>query len=205
MKIYFKSFIYAFLNLLPKKNLFRKTCRWNHAVILKPYIFSEAILGDYSYISSNSRISFCEIGKFCSIGPNFFCGFGIHPLDWISTHPCFYSTRKQNGISFSKVDKIKERKKIIIGNDVFIGANVTVLDGVTIWDGAVIWAWAVVSKNIPPYAIAVGCPIIIKSFRFPPGIIEKLLEIKWWNFKKNDFVEVEKHFFDVDAFIRKYN
>ena len=44
----------------------------------------------------------------------------------------FYSILKQNGITLSKVNKIEERKKIIIGNDVFIGANVTVLDGVTI-------------------------------------------------------------------------
>lgn len=60
-----------------------------------------------------------EIGKFCSIGPNFFCGWGVHPMDGISTSPMFYSTLKQNGMTLSLVDKVEERKNIRIGNDVF--------------------------------------------------------------------------------------
>ena len=65
-------------------------------------------------------------------------------------------------------------------NDVFIGANVTVLDGVTVGDGAVIGAGAVVSKDIPAYAIAVGCPIKIIKYRFSQDQIEALLKIKWY-------------------------
>ena len=102
------------------------------------YHISNSKIGDYTYIAMNSFISTTTIGKFCSIGPNFICGWGIHPLYGISTSPMFYSTRKQNGITLSRKDKIDEYKPIIIGNDVFIGANVTVLDGVNIGDGAVI-------------------------------------------------------------------
>jgi acetyltransferase-like isoleucine patch superfamily enzyme len=43
-----------------------------------------------------------------------------------------YSTRKQNGVTLSNIDKIEERQPINIGNDVFIGMNVTILDGVKI-------------------------------------------------------------------------
>jgi len=102
------------------------------------------------------------------------------------------------------VDKIEERKKIVIGNDVFIGANVTVLDGISIGDGAVIGAGAVVSKNIPPFAIAVGTPINIIKYRFDNITISSLQKIKWWDFSEEQLKDVEKYFFDVNEFIEKY-
>ena len=78
------------------------------------------------------------------------CGWGIHPTQGISTSPMFYSSKKQNGITLSLIDKVEETKTIKIGNDVFIGANVTILDGISIGNGAIIGAGAVVSKDIPP-------------------------------------------------------
>ena len=114
----------------------------------------------------------------------------------------FYSTRKQNGISLSSNDKAVERKRVIIGNDVFIGMSVTILDGVTVGDGAVIGAGAVVSKDIPPYAIAVGNPVQIIRYRFPEHIRTRLREIKWWDFPDEKLALVEKHFFDVEEFLR---
>lgn len=95
-------------------------------------------------------------------------------------------------------------KPISIGNDVFIGMNVTILDGVKIGDGAVIGAGAVVSKDIPPYAIAVGSPITIKRYRFDQQTIHDLLQIKWWNFNENDLRDVEEDFFDIPRFIKKH-
>ncbi len=56
------------------------------------------------------------------------------------------------------VDQGITRQGIVIEDDCWIGHNVTVLDGVTIGEGSVIGAGAVVSKNIPPYSIAVGVP-----------------------------------------------
>lgn len=165
------------------------------------YHISNSKVGDYTYIAMNSHISMTQIGKFCSIGPNLVCGWGIHPTNGISTAPMFYSTMKQNGMSLSAIDKIEERKNICIGNDVFIGANVTILDGVTIGDGAVIGAGAVVSKDIPPYAIAVGCPITIKRYRFPSVQIDALQKIRWWDFDEEKLKDVEKYFFDVEKFI----
>ena len=73
----------------------------------------------------------------------------------------FYSTAKQNGVSLCSESKVQEFLPTTIGNDVFIGANVTVLDGVKIGDGAVIGAGAVVTKDVPPYGIAVGVPVIV--------------------------------------------
>lgn len=164
--------------------------------VYPPFFLREIELGDYSYISKNSSICNCSIGKFCSIGPNFCCGLGIHPINGISTAPMFYSTAKQNGITLCKENKVTESRHSIIGNDVFIGANVTVMDGVKIGDGAVIGAGAVVTTDIPPYAIAAGVPAIIKKYRFDETTIEGLLKKKWWDKDLHDLFEVEKNFFN---------
>lgn len=164
----------------------------------------DTFIGDYTYISQGANINRTYIGKFCSIGPNFSCGWGIHPTNGISTSPMFYSTKKQNGMTLTQYDKIEESKDINIGNDVFIGMNVTILDGVTIGDGAVIGAGAVVSKNIPAYAIAVGNPIEIKKYRFSSEKIEKLLKLKWWEWDSERLKEVERNFFDIDKFLAEH-
>jgi acetyltransferase-like isoleucine patch superfamily enzyme len=50
---------------------------------------------------------------------------------------------------------------IVIEEDVWIGASVTLLAGAHIGRGAVVGACSLVNKEIPPYAIAVGCPVKI--------------------------------------------
>lgn len=52
---------------------------------------------------------------------------------------------------------------IIIEEDVWLGANVVVMPGITIGKGAIIGANSVVTKDIPPYSVAVGAPAIIKK------------------------------------------
>jgi virginiamycin A acetyltransferase len=176
-----------------------------HVRLYDPVRLYYVVIGDYSYVGIYSHLKNVEIGKFCSIGPKCFFGWGIHPIDGISTSPMFYSTKKQNGFTLSKTDKVVEQKKIIIGNDVFIGMNVTILDGVRIGNGAVIGAGAVVSKDVPDYAVAVGNPMQILKYRFPQEIRDALLQSKWWDFDVNDLKSVEENFFDVESFIRKIN
>ena len=174
-----------------------------YSKVYPPFFLHDIRLGDYSYISRNACIKNCEIGKFCSIGPNFCCGLGIHPTGGISTSPMFYSTKAQNGIALCDQDKIIESKITYIGNDVFIGANVTVLDGVHIGDGAVIGAGAVVVDDIPAYAIAVGVPAKVHKYRFDKCTIDRLLAIKWWDSDEARLQDVEKFFFDIDGFLNQ--
>ena len=55
--------------------------------------------------------------------------------------------------------------KIVVGQDVWFGAGVRVMKNVTIGDGCVIGAGTVVTKDIPPYSIAVGVPARIVGSR----------------------------------------
>lgn len=161
---------------------------------------SDSIIGDYSYIAENSIINKTIIGKFCSIGPNLVSGWGKHPTDGISTHPMFYSVKKQNGFTLCDKNKTSELLTINIGNDVFIGMNVTILDGVKIGDGAIIGAGAVVSKDIPNYAIAVGNPIRVVKNRFNDEVIKKFLGNKWWDFDEDNLPLIEKYFFSISEY-----
>lgn len=56
-------------------------------------------------------------------------------------------------------------RPVKIGSDVWIGRNVIILPGVTIGDGCIIGAGAVVSKDIPPYSVAVGVPARVVKHR----------------------------------------
>jgi len=171
------------------------------AKIYPPVSATDLTLGEGSYLSANANVNNTSIGKFCSIGPNFLCGWGTHPIDGISTSPLFYSTKKTLGYTYSDTDKVVEAAPVVIGNDVFIGANVTVLNGVTIGDGAVIGAGAVVSKDIPPYAVAVGCPIKIVKYRFDENTIARLLRVKWWDRGEAGLRMLGQHFFNIEQIL----
>ena len=64
---------------------------------------------------------------------------------------------------------------IHIEDEVWIGANVSIVAGVTIGKHSVIAAGSVVTKNVPPFAIAVGNPArIIKQYNFESKQWEKI-------------------------------
>lgn len=137
----------------------------------------ETSLGSFSSIGRNSKISHCNIGKFCAISWDCTIGAVPHPIDNISINAFPYKRK----MGFIEEDIRLEIRKVSIGNDVWIGANSVILSGVEIGHGAVIGAGAVVTKDVPPYAIVVGVPAKVIKYRFSEDIIEELLEIKWWD------------------------
>lgn len=128
----------------------------------------------------------------------------------LSTSPIF--TEAINGTRTQWVDSDVNAvldQKAVLGNDVWVGSNVLINGGVKIGDGAVIAAGAVVVKDVPPYAIVGGVPAKIIRYRFSPEIIEKLLELKWWNLD-DEILKEKIGFFqkdnicidDVEAFMK---
>lgn len=56
-------------------------------------------------------------------------------------------------------------KPIVIKDGAHIGIGAIIMPGVTIGEGAIIGAGSVVTKDIPPYCVAVGAPArVIKTF-----------------------------------------
>ncbi len=70
-----------------------------------------------------------------------------------------------------KTDLAPTSSSIELGKGVFVGARVLILEGVKIGDHAMIGAGAVVTRSIPPLAIAVGSPARVIAYRKKPNRI----------------------------------
>ncbi len=79
------------------------------------------------------------------------------------------------------------------------------MQGVTIGDGAVIGAGAVVTKDIPPYAVAVGIPARVTRYRFKKEQINALLQFKWWERDEAWLAEHAGLFGNIEEFLRNIN
>jgi acetyltransferase-like isoleucine patch superfamily enzyme len=166
------------------------------------------VIGRHSYGKPNvilfagdsARVS---IGSFCSLASAIeVMPGGNHPTDMVTTYPIRrrLAGTEQPGEPWSKGD-------VAIGNDVWIGRGVKILGGITIGDGAVVAAYSVVTKDIPPYAIAAGVPARVVRERFSEEIVERLLRIRWWDWDDAAILERVDDLTsnDLDAFTRKYD
>lgn len=174
------SYVEKFLSKKQKMMLLEKEIYLDYICM---YENDKVSIGEFTYGIPTVRTyendeTKLRIGKFCSIAEcvTILCG-GLHRVDWISTYPFNMYLQDYNYIEGHPITK----GDIAIGNDVWIGRGVTILSGVTIGDGAVIAANATVSKDVAPYTVVGGVPAKLIKKRFSDDIIDKLLDIKWWD------------------------
>ena len=146
----------------------------------KTKIFRSKI-DSYTYVAPNTTIICTDIGKFCSIAEHCSIGLAKHSLRNISTSPIFTSHNNALNIKWTTKQSFEEYSRTVIGNDVWIGARVIIMGGVKIGNGAVIGAGSIVTKDVPDYAIVVGVPARTIKYRFNQPLINKLIEIGWWD------------------------
>jgi phosphonate metabolism protein (transferase hexapeptide repeat family) len=169
---------------------------------------AESVFGDYSYVVNDSDIIYAEIGRFCSIAAHTRINPGNHPLERVAlNHFTYRSSAYGLGEDDSSFFDWRRGHRVTLGNDVWIGHGAVVLPGVSIGDGAAIGAGAVVSKDIPPFAVAVGVPARVVRHRFPAEIVAALQRIAWWDWPHDRLRNALADFraLDAAAFCRKYD
>lgn len=112
----------------------------------KLYIGTNTYVGEFSVIGTNDNVT---------IGENVMIAQSVSIRDTDHNFADTESPMTTQGI-------VTER--VIIEDDVWIGYGAVITKGITIGKGSIIGANAVVTKDIPPYSIAVGVPArVLKS------------------------------------------
>ena len=154
--------------------------------------FTNSIINDYSYISDESRVRDCVIGKFVSIGRNVKIGLANHPIEHFSLSPFLYKSSflgLKTLCDYNKFSDI-EYKKTVIRNDVWIGDNVIIPGGVTVGDGVIIGAGAIVTKDLEDYGIYVGIPAKKIGTRAMKNRLIELGLVEWWERSEDEIREI---------------
>jgi len=173
-----------------------------HSVVFRDVMLVGSTLGAYSYVQAATSIYNAEIGPFCSIAGEVSIGLAMHPTHMVSTSPVFYDNEQPLPRFFAKNRQFTNNlPRTTIGADVWIGQGAMIKAGVEIGVGAVVGAGAVVTKDIPPYAVVVGCPGRVIRQRFPQEISGRLLASRWWNLDDEVLERLAPFFADATQFL----
>jgi acetyltransferase-like isoleucine patch superfamily enzyme len=128
-------------------------------VITNVSIGEDTFIGHQVLITGSQKARI-TIGSFVDIAPRVVIVSGSHKIDMVGEHSAGTLTTD----------------KVLLEDGVWIGANSTVLPGVTIGRKAVVGAGSVVTRDIPPFCVAVGNPC---------------RPMRQWNFNLNCFSHCE--------------
>lgn len=175
-RVWVKWFVNPFFH---KKGKGTTICKRTRIDVLPFQIFN---LGDYSTVEDFATIN-NGVGA-VNIGNNSRIGIGnviIGPVT-IGNNVILAQNIVMSGLNHNYTDvetpiylQGETVATITIEDDCWIGANVVITAGVTIGKHSVIGGGAVVTKNIPPFSVALGNPAkVVKKYNFETKDWEKV-------------------------------
>lgn len=151
------------------------------------YVDEGAVVGagtkvwHFSHVMSGARIgSRCSIGQNVNVGGKAVIGDGVKIQNNVSVYddvviedeafcgPSCVFTNVINPRSF--VERKHEYKPTRVGRGASIGANATVVCGTSLGEYSFVGAGSVVTKDVPPYAMAYGSPARVRGWMCRCGV-----------------------------------
>lgn len=171
-------------------------------------ILDNVNMGDYSYTSNDSQITYTTIGKFCSIAAMTRINPGNHPMQRVTQSHFTYRASMYFAGEADDAAFFQWRRDhhVTIGHDVWIGHGAVILPGRNVGTGAVIAAGAIVTKDVPPYAIVAGNPAKVIRSRFPDHLIPRLTALAWWDWSHDRLRAALPDFraLSIESFLERY-
>lgn len=165
----------------------------------------ESTIGEYTYVMERTEVFYASLGKFCSVASNVRINALNHPIDRVTSHPITYrSDNFDLGEDDSDVFDRRKEQSVDIGHDVWIGSGVTIMPNTTIGNGAVVGAGSVVTDDVEPYTIVAGVPAEAIRRRFSPAVAEKIEEVQWWDWSKEELKANMELLRNPEAFVSEF-
>jgi acetyltransferase-like isoleucine patch superfamily enzyme len=74
----------------------------------------------------------------------------------------------------SRRDGVEYARQVTIGSDCWIGGHTIIMPGITIGNGCTVGAGSVVTKDIPPFSVAIGSPArVVKKVQPVPDLVQE--------------------------------
>jgi len=167
-RFWIRLFITPFIHHFGKKSVIRRYTRMDLFPFQKFSIGANSTVEDFCTV--NNGVGDVFIGDDCRIGLG---SVLIGPVT-IGNQVILAQNIVASGLNHTYTDvsmPIRMQKvttaRITIEDEVWIGANAVITAGVTIGKHSVVAGGAVVTKNIPPFSVAVGNPAkVIKRYDF---------------------------------------
>jgi acetyltransferase-like isoleucine patch superfamily enzyme len=147
-------------------------------------------IGAFSYQMAGGLT--VNMGRYCSVADHTSIMGERHPVEHVTTstfpyrapRPSFRWAREDllGGSTQMVPPRVLTAPVPVLQHDVWTGNHALLQRGITLHTGCVVGAGAVVTKDVPPYAIAGGNPARIIRMRFRDDVIDRLLASRWWEY-----------------------
>lgn len=146
-----------------------------NALVMEYALLWLTTIGRYSIVGRYSSIFNTDVGPFSGIAEKVTIGAAPHWPDLPTTH--VFPVNFEFGFCDGPWPQVG---RTTVGADAWIGAGATVRAGVRIGHGAVVGAGAVVTRDVADYEVVAGVPARRIRMRFAPEMVDRLLELHWW-------------------------